>query len=188
MPKELKKGKLPIFKKNGSLYLEIRGFKNIMRGLISRLECFCGCKPVVTLKRVYPNGKTLRARSVDYRHVVHSLVKKPQAFRYSQLRDDLLPSDDYQRIWQYIDDTMEAKSACRFMTGVLYLAASCDCEVELAQTILAKIEQGVSLSLSSLQAKFAESKDAPTVPVVNVVQHSLQQYDELLIPKEVCHA
>ena len=66
-----------------------------------RLECFCGCKPVVTLKRVYPNGKTLRARSVDYRHVVHSLVKKPQAFRYSQLRDDLLPSDDYQRIWQY---------------------------------------------------------------------------------------
>lgn len=153
-----------------------------------RLECFCGCKPVVTLKRVYPNGKTLRARSVDYRHVVHSLVKKPQAFRYSQLRDDLLPSDDYQRIWQYIDDTMEAKSACRFMTGVLYLAASCDCEVELAQAILAKIEQGVSLSLSSLQAKFAESKDAPTVPVVNVVQHSLQQYDELLIPKEVCHA
>lgn len=150
-----------------------------------RLECFCGCKPVITLARVYPKGKTLRARSVDYRHVVHSLVKKPQAFRYSQLRDDLLPSDDYRRIWQYVDDTMEAKAACRFITGVLYLAATAGCEVELAEMILANIEQGVSLSLSTLQAKFIENKDTSTLPVVNVVQHALHQYDELLASKEV---
>ena len=152
-----------------------------------RLECFCGCKPVVTLRRVYPKGKTLRARSVDYRHVVHSLVKKPQAFRYSQLRDDLLPSDDYRRIWQYVDNTMDAKAACRFITGVLHLAATADCEVELAQRILVNMEQGVSLSLSSLQAKFSESKDTPTLPVVNVVQHALHQYDALLTPKDVHH-
>ena len=136
---------------------------------------------------MYPKGKTLRARSVDYRHVVHSLVKKPQAFRYSQLRDDLLPSDDYRRIWQYVDNTMDAKAACRFITGVLHLAATADCEVELAQRILVNMEQGVSLSLSSLQAKFSESKDTPTLPVVNVVQHALHQYDALLTPKDVHH-
>ena len=119
--------------------------------------------------------------------MVHSLVKKPQAFRYSQLRDDLLPGDDYHRIWQYVDNTMEAKAACRFITGVLYLAATADCEVELAQRILVNIEQGVSLSLSSLQAKFAENKDTPTWPVVNVAQHALHQYDELLASKEVCY-
>lgn len=152
-----------------------------------RLECFCGCKPVVTLKRVYPNGKTLRARSVDYRHVVHSLVKKPQAFRYSQLRDNLLPTDDYHRIWQYVDNIMEAKAACRFITGVLHLAATHDCETRLAQMILTDMEQGRSLSLSSLQARFAKGQDTPTLPVVNVVQHTLHQYDELLIPKEVCY-
>jgi hypothetical protein len=153
----------------------------------NRLECFCGCKPVITLERVYPNGKTLRARSVDYRHVVHSLVKKPQAFRYSQLRDDLLPSDDYRRIWQYADNTMEAKAACRFITGVLHLAATHDCEAKLAQLILMDIAKGRALSLSALQATFAENKDTRTLPIVNVVQHALHQYDELLTPMEVCH-
>jgi hypothetical protein len=124
---------------------------------------------------------------VDYRHVAHSLVKKPQAFRYSQLRDDLLPSEKYHRIWQYVNNTMAAKVACRFITGVLHLAATHDCEVELAQTILANIELGASLSLSSLQAKFSKNKDKLTQPVVNVVQHALHQYDELLTSKEVRH-
>ena len=136
---------------------------------------------------MYPKGKTLRARSVDYRHVVHSLVKKPQAFRYSQLRDDLLPNDDYRRIWQYVDKTMEAKAACRFITGMLHLAATYDCEVELAQMMLADIEHGHALSLATLQAKFTRNKEPLTLPVVNVVQHALHEYDALLGSLVVCH-
>lgn len=160
--------------------LQIRLYDN-------RLECFCGCKPVITLTRVYPKGKTTRARCVDYRHVVHSLVKKPQAFRYSQLRDDLLPNDDYRRIWQYADKTMEAKAACRFITGVLHLVATHGCEMELAERVLADIAQGRSLSLSTLQAKFTENKAPLTLPMVNVTQHALHQYDELIAPFEVRH-
>jgi len=34
----------------------------------------------------------------DYRHVIRVLAAKPQAFRYSQLRDDLLPSDTYKQL------------------------------------------------------------------------------------------
>lgn len=152
-----------------------------------RLECFCGCKPVITLVRVYSKSKTLRTRSVNYRHVVHSLVKKPQAFRHSRLRDDLLPNDDYRRIWQHVDKTMEAKVACRFITGILHLAATRDCEDELAQVILTDITQGRTLSLSALQARFAKDKEALSFPVVYVVQHALHSYDELLAPMEVHH-
>ncbi|XP_065065419.1 uncharacterized protein y4jA/y4nE/y4sE-like [Rhopilema esculentum] len=163
-----------------SCTLQVRLYDN-------RLECFCGCKHVITLQRVHPKGKALRARNVDYRHVIHSLVKKPQAFRYSQLRDDLLPNDNYKRIWQYADNKMDAKAACRFITGVLHLAAKHDCESQLAQMILADMDQGNSLSLSTLQAKF-DKKNTPTiVPMVNVVQHALNQYDELLNPMEVYH-
>ena len=57
-----------------------------------RLACYLGQQHVVTLNRIYPTGKTNRARQVDYRHVIHSLVKKPQAFRYSQISYDLLPN------------------------------------------------------------------------------------------------
>ncbi len=57
-----------------------------------RIEAYVGAALAVTLPRVYAMGPERRARCVDYRHVVGWLVRKPQAFRHSQLRDDLLPS------------------------------------------------------------------------------------------------
>ena len=42
-----------------------------------RLECYLGNKHTVTLTRVYPpKGSKRRARSINYRHVISSLVKK----------------------------------------------------------------------------------------------------------------
>ena len=62
-----------------------------------RLRAFLGTDLVVTLARVYARGQQ-RLRQVDYRHVIHALAAKPQAFRYSQLRDDLLPNDRYHDV------------------------------------------------------------------------------------------
>ena len=45
-----------------------------------QLECFLGATHVIRLARVYPTGKTQRAKQVDYRHVIHSLVKKATSF------------------------------------------------------------------------------------------------------------
>lgn len=149
------------------------------------LECYLGCKPVITLTRVYSTSKTTRARLVDYRHVIHSLVKKPQAFRYSRLRDDLLPNDDYRAIWQHVDQTLSAKAACRLMVGLLYLAATQDCEVPLAQVVLTKIAKGQSLVLSELQSQF-DPRQTP-VPTMQVMQHALHQYHSLNQVQEVYH-
>lgn len=54
-----------------------------------RLACFVGQTRVITLPRVYPATPAGRARRIDYRHIIHSLAAKPQAFRFSQLRGDL---------------------------------------------------------------------------------------------------
>ena len=150
-----------------------------------RLECFCGSQKMITLSRVYPRGKTIRARSVDYRHVIHSLVKKPQAFRYSKLRDELLPNDNYRKIWQHVDKHMEAKYACRFITGLLSLAATHDCEAKLADIVLKDIARQRCLSLSKLQAQFVPDKSSVIIPLVNVTQHALEQYNDLIISGEV---
>lgn len=150
-----------------------------------RLACYLGCKPVITLARVYPTGKTTRARLVDYRHVIHSLVKKPQAFRYSRLRDDLLPNDNYRAIWRFVNNTMEAKTACRFIVGLLHLAASYDCESALADVVLTKIANGQALALSNLQSQF--EKTQTLVPTIHVMQHALHQYNDLISLQEVAH-
>ena len=144
-----------------------------------RLECFLGAILVIKLKRVYPLNKYNRARNVDYRHVIHSLVKKPQAFRYSRLRDDLLPSVAYRTIWDFIDKNKSSNAACKLMVGLLQLAAENACERELANTVLALIENNRDIILFSLQQKFsAESRN--NIPNLTVMQHPLSTYDQFM--------
>jgi hypothetical protein len=67
-----------------------------------RIEAFVGATKALTLPRVYSVNHE-RARRIDYRHLIGALVRKPQAFRYSQLREDLLPNATYRTIWQHLD-------------------------------------------------------------------------------------
>lgn len=143
-----------------------------------RLECFLGAKEVCKLSRVYPLGKTTRARQIDYRHVIHSLVKKPQAFRYSQIRDDLLPTVVYRQIWKAVDKSMEAKLACKFIVGLLFLAATEDCEEALGAAVMKYIEKKKSLRLIDFQQQF---KKIILPPIFSVTQHDLKNYDKLVL-------
>lgn len=149
-----------------------------------RLELFHGHEPVLTLRRVY-GVDTKRGQSVDYRHVIDSLVCKPRAFRYSQLRDHLLPSPDYQRIWEYVDEHLSPHEACRYIVQVLYLAAKEDCEAALGRYILAELERGELPSERQCQHRF--SPQATVVPFVRSRQHALVDYDQLLSGQEVTH-
>jgi len=96
------------------------------------------------------------------------------------LRDDLLPNEHYRQIWQYVNQQLSAKSACKFIVGLLGLAAKHNCEAELASTVLLQIAQGKMLSLSHLKQSYSRSE--VTVPNVIVRQHNLSSYDNLLSP------
>ena len=143
-----------------------------------RLYCYLGNQRITILDCVYPQGKAKRARSINYRHVIKVLVRKPQAFRYSQIRDDLLPNDQYKKIWQYINANIIGKSACKLMVGILYLAASHDCEKELADHILELIDTGHPICLPKRQNRYA-TKEVQQ-PNIDVQQHSLQSYNLLV--------
>ena len=60
----------------------------------TRLDLFLGHEKTLSLSKLYAQGHQ-RSRSVDYKHVIHSLAKKPNAFKYSQLREDLIPEGDF---------------------------------------------------------------------------------------------
>jgi hypothetical protein len=78
-----------------------------------RLVMFSGHVEVFQTRRCFA-GKKHHSRSIDYRHLIESLARKPGAFYYSQLRDDLLPGEDYRQIWRYLDNTLDSRSDCRF--------------------------------------------------------------------------
>ena len=141
-----------------------------------RLVGYLGTTRVVTLPRIHAHGQQ-RLRQVDYRHVIHSLAAKPQAFRYSRLRDDLLPNDRYRRLWRIIDHALPAREACKWMVGVLRIAADHDCEAVLIDDLEPLIAAGEIPTLHQLQARYLPSQPGHDVPVT---QHALADYDRLL--------
>ena len=142
-----------------------------------RLICYLGSTHTITLNRIYTR-RNQRKRSVDYRHVIHSLAKKPQAFRHSKIRDDLLPNSLYHAIWQHVDRVMPDKVACKFIVGLLLLAATEDCEQDLAEHVLEKIYKTTPLHLHKIQDRFSSRK--AQVPQVKVSQHLLAKYNTLI--------
>jgi len=157
-----------------------------------RLEGYIGSQRTLTLPRVRVLKHNRRARRVDYRHVIGQLARKPQAFRYSQLRDDLLPSAAYQRIWQHLDHHLDPRAACKRIVGILALAARSDCEQALGKHLTESIERGSIPTLAALEQRFdpqSSNGRQSTSPALDIDstghQHGLDHYDALLAPHSV---
>lgn len=150
-----------------------------------RLECHFGHQRIVTLARIYPPGKT-RGRRIDYRHIIVSLSAKPQAFRLSQLRDEILPNEQYRQLWAYVNRHLPAREACKWIVGVLRLAYDYDCEGQLAWQLTQEMNKDQMPSLQQIQDRFLPRKP---MAALTAVQHRLDSYDQLLnsADREVCY-
>ncbi len=142
-----------------------------------RLECYVGQVRVISLPRVYPDSPTGRARRIDYRHIIHSLAAKPQAFRFSQFRDDLLPNPQYRQLWHLAEQQFAPQEACKWIVSVLRIAADYDCESSLACELTLQSEKGPLPDLKSLQARYLQHTEPPPIPLR---QHQIAGYDQLL--------
>jgi transposase InsO family protein len=143
-----------------------------------KLVLHVGQHEALTLPRIYPKPGESRARCVNYKHVIRSLAAKPQAFRYSQLRDDLLPDDNYRQLWQLADQALDTREACKWIVTVLRLAYEYDDEQALGHDLLIGAKAGNFASITGLQARYLTSHQ----PALNSTspQHELVSYDELL--------
>jgi transposase InsO family protein len=154
-----------------------------------RLEGYIGSQRSLTLPRVRVLKHNRRARRIDYRHVIDQLVRKPRAFRLSQLRDDLLPSAAYRRIWRHLDAHLEPGAACKRIVGILALAARADCEQSLGEHLLKQMDSGSIPTLAQLEQRFDSRQvdidlaaDEPLTAQGEFHQHPLAPYDALLAP------
>jgi len=142
-----------------------------------RLALFYGHELTLTLPRLYAQGST-RKRCIDYHHIIHSLAKKPNAFRNSLLRDDLIPEGDFTLIWQQLTQHGLSESDCRYMVDLLVLADNYDCEQALGRYLLTALEAGNKLSIKQCRELFGPDKIEIPLPVSQ--QHSLSSYDCLI--------
>jgi hypothetical protein len=131
-----------------------------------RLDCFQGSTHIVTLRRGRPGANGKHGHVIDYRHVIHSLRRKPMALLNLVYRDQLFPRRAYALAFDALLAGLGERPACRAMVGLLALAHERACEAELAVAIQIALDDGKLPDLNALTERF-RPKDA-AIPLVVV--------------------
>jgi hypothetical protein len=148
-----------------------------------RLDVFVGGTHLLTLPRGRPNPNGKHDQVVDYRHVIHSLRRKPMALLNLVYRDRLFPREAYRRAFDSLRERLPDKKACRIMVDLLALAHERGCEAELAEQLAADLDAGRLPDLNRLRAHFAP--DPAHVPNVVVHLAPLATYECLIGAAEI---
>src|SRR5665213_2452631 len=91
---------------------------------------------------------------IDYRHVIHSLRRKPMALLNLVYRDQLFPRRAYALAFDALLAGVGERPACRAMVGLLALAHERTCEAELAVALQAALDDGILPDLQGLIERF----------------------------------
>ncbi len=126
-------------------------------------------------------GESLKG--IDYRHLVHSLVKKPGAFRRYVYREALFPTLTFRRAYDALAERSEKWADLEYVR-ILYLAATTmQCEVETALAALLDASAVPEYEVVKARVQPAAPRSAPEV---HVAMPDLRVYDALLAGEEVC--
>ena len=147
-----------------------------------RLECYVGGDFTVKLPRLR-KGKE-RRHYVDYRHIVGSLVRKPQAFRRYIYRDDLFPTFAFRQAWERLDGALDNREACREFVKILRDAARPGGEKVVNDYLEDCLNRSEIPSSSAVRVLFVGSD--LRVPLLREQHVELADYNVLLTyPREV---
>jgi hypothetical protein len=172
--------KYAIFTIKGVLYSapsQLIGHRLMVRQYAQHIECWLGGQCVLSRPRAKPLEGQRVARSIDYRHLVGALKRKPGAFARWVLRDAAFPRAVYRQTWERLAAQRPEREACRAMVGLLVLAADGH-EAQLAQELEQLIELDQLPDLHALTQLLAPPSSA--VPDVVVMLPTLACYDALI--------
>jgi hypothetical protein len=142
-----------------------------------RLEVYLGSSHQLTLRRGRRRPDGRHGHVVDYRHVIHSLRRKPMALLGLVYRDGLFPRPAYARAFEAMLARLPARQACRTAVEILALAHERACEAELADVLDGLLEAGRLPDMAELRARFMP--DVAALPGVVVSHPTLGAYEEL---------
>ena len=143
-----------------------------------RLDLFIGGTQLMTLPRGRQRGNGVHGHVVDYRHVIHSLRRKPMALMKLVYRDQLFPRAAYARTFDRLIEALPERSACQMMVELLSLAHERACEAELAELLNTGLAANRLPDMAALRRRFAP--DPAALPEIIVKLAPLNSYDALL--------
>jgi hypothetical protein len=147
----------------------------------SHLEVLCGGERVERMERLHGKGQA----AINYRHVIHSLVKKPGAFAHYRFQASLFPRLIFRVAYDELKER-QAATADREYLRLLHLAATIS-EDWVAEALREMVERGQRISRGAVEEFLNARVGQPQsgVPALAVPEVSLASYDQLLAGEEV---
>jgi hypothetical protein len=138
-----------------------------------RLEVMYAGRHELTIERL--QGRN--GHRIDYRHVIHSLVRRPGAFARYRYREDLFPRLVFRRAYDVLCARRSERQADLEYLKLLQLAAR-ELESEVAYTLEVLLAQGV-LPDKDVVASVVAPRE-PELPEMAALEVNLGEYDQLL--------
>ncbi|MBM4355171.1 MAG: IS21 family transposase [Deltaproteobacteria bacterium] len=114
---------------------------------------------------------------IDYRHVVHSLVRKPGAFERYRFREEMFPTLTFRKAYDALCGRMTNYRAAKEYLLILKLAAdTMESQVETALELL--LDSGKSFVADDVRA--LAGPERPELPAMAPLVVQLADYDALL--------
>jgi hypothetical protein len=129
------------------------------------LEIFYGQKKLLVIPRIFGKNKN----RIDYRHIIHSLVRKPGAFENYRYKLDLFPNSFFRMAY----DVLKTKEYLH-----LLLLASEEGESKVTEALKFLLQEEKPITLISIKNLIKE--EIKIIPKDNVKIIDLREYDNLL--------
>lgn len=127
------------------------------------------------MPRLIGHGK----HTVNYRHVIDSLVRKPGAFENYQYREDMFPSSYFRIAYDELRRERGQRKGVSEYLKILQLAAR-ESEEAVQDALRLAASRGEAVSSKSVRRAVEQHQQAPPVTDVDVEPPDLDAFDSLL--------
>lgn len=143
------------------------------------LEIWYGGRQLDIIPRLSGEGNHL----INYRHVIHSLVRKPGAFANYRYREALFPNTTFRLAYDDLKNHYPAKADREYLK-ILHLAAT-ESEEKVHVVLDASIRKGERITAEVVEKAVRENQEKPAIYETHVEPVDLKEYDGLLNQEEV---
>ena len=149
----------------------------------NHLEVWYAGKLIEQMERLRGEGKA----AINYRHIIHSLVKKPGAFERYRFQSSLYPRVIFRVAYDELKQRLDGRAEREYLQ-LLKLAAE-ESEDLVAEILRGMVERGEAIRPERVREMIVERRNErlPRIPKIEINTAPLQIYDLLLSEQEVEH-
>ena len=141
----------------------------------NKIELFSGTELVHSMPRVLGD----RGVVINYRHIIHSLVKKPAAFESYKYREELYPTENFKKAWDYLSKSKSERQATLEYLRILKFAAdNMEDDVDTAIELILS-DEALFLTVETITDLVLTSTKSPIEPMELIPD--LNIYDDMFL-------